>query len=102
MAALSEDIDKELKPLVKLLKELWYDGLMVNDAFDGEVFNIRVSLMWTMDDFLAYGNENKQGSRTGVRANNMTKGFKIHQVQFGDESKSKLENKANLCASKRS
>ncbi|KAF5187485.1 hypothetical protein FRX31_022928, partial [Thalictrum thalictroides] len=100
MAALSEDIDRELEPLVKQLKDLWYDGVMVKDAFDGEVFNMRVSLMWTMDDFRAYGNENKQGSTTRDRAKNMTQGFKVRQVQFDGESESELENKEDLCASK--
>ncbi|KAF5177274.1 3-dehydroquinate synthase [Thalictrum thalictroides] len=69
---------------------------MVKDGFDGEVFNMRVSLKWTMDDFLAYGNGNKQGPKIGGGANNMTKGFTMHQLQFEEESDDELENKADL------
>ncbi|KAF5199241.1 hypothetical protein FRX31_011175 [Thalictrum thalictroides] len=92
----SEDIDVLLEPLVKQLKDLWYDGVMVKDEFDGEVFNMRVSLKWTMDDFLAYGNGSKQGSKTGVGANNMTKCFKMHQLQFEKENDDELEKKTDL------
>ncbi|KAF5201429.1 hypothetical protein FRX31_008983 [Thalictrum thalictroides] len=86
----SEDIDVFLEPLVKQLKDLRYDGVMV------KVFNMRVSLKWTMDDFLAYRNGNKQGSKTGVGAINMTKGFKMHQLQFEEENDDELEKKADL------
>ncbi|KAF5194466.1 hypothetical protein FRX31_015947, partial [Thalictrum thalictroides] len=96
MTTVSEEIDVLLEPLVKQLKDLWYDGVMVKDGFDGEVFNMRVSLKWTMDDFRAYGNRNKQGPKIGGGANNMTKVFTMHQLQFEEESVDELENKADL------
>lgn len=50
------DIDVYLQPLVKELQDLWHDGAMVKDAFKGEVFKMRVILLWTIHDLPAYGN----------------------------------------------
>ena len=49
------DIDVYLKPLVDDLKRLW-DGVECYDAHKQEVFTLRGLLMWTINDFPAYGN----------------------------------------------
>ena len=50
------DIDIYLQPLIEDLLELWNNGVNVFDSFDKEVFNLRAILIWTINDFPAYGN----------------------------------------------
>ncbi|XP_042388109.1 uncharacterized protein LOC121980216 [Zingiber officinale] len=50
------DIDVYLEPLVEDLKELWDTGVEAYDAFSKSMFNLKAILMWTINDFPAYGN----------------------------------------------
>ena len=50
------DIDVYLAPLVDDLKMLWDKGYEVKDAYRGDSFNLRAMLLWTINDFPAYGN----------------------------------------------
>ena len=50
------DIDVYLAPLVDDLKLLWSDGVEVYDAVTKSTFNLKAILMWTINDFPAYGN----------------------------------------------
>ncbi|XP_073058473.1 uncharacterized protein [Primulina eburnea] len=50
------DIDVYLEPLVEDLKELWDIGVEAFDAFSKSMFNLKAILMWTINDFPAYGN----------------------------------------------
>lgn len=50
------DIDIYLEPLVDDLKELWNNGVEVYDASTKSMFNLKAILMWTINDFPAYGN----------------------------------------------
>ena len=50
------DIDVYLAPLIEDLKELWDFGMEVFDAYGNESFTLRVALLWTVNDFPAYGN----------------------------------------------
>ncbi|XP_073309921.1 uncharacterized protein [Primulina huaijiensis] len=50
------DIDVYLEPLVEDLKEIWDTGVEAYDAFNKSMFNLKVILMWTINDFPAYGN----------------------------------------------
>ncbi|XP_042415312.1 uncharacterized protein LOC122004501 [Zingiber officinale] len=50
------DIDVYLEPLVEDLKELWDIGVETYDAFSKSMFNMKAILMWTINDFPAYGN----------------------------------------------
>ena len=49
------DIDTYLTPLIDL-KILWEDGVRCFDAYKEEYFTLRVVLLWTVNDFPAYGN----------------------------------------------
>ncbi|XP_060183223.1 uncharacterized protein LOC132613195 [Lycium barbarum] len=49
------DIDVYLQPMIKELKELW-DGVETYDAHLKSNFLMCVALLWTINDFLAYGN----------------------------------------------
>ncbi|XP_073019376.1 uncharacterized protein [Primulina eburnea] len=50
------DIDVYLEPFVVDLKELWETGVEAYDAFSKSMFNLKAILMWTINDFPAYGN----------------------------------------------
>nr|GEV54169.1 hypothetical protein [Tanacetum cinerariifolium] len=49
------NIDVFLQPLIDELYVLWKDGIDTYDAFRERNFNLKVALMWTINDFLAYG-----------------------------------------------
>ncbi|XP_060170851.1 uncharacterized protein LOC132601805 [Lycium barbarum] len=49
------DIDVYLQPMIEELKELW-DGVETYDAHSKSNFLMRVALLWTINDFPAYGN----------------------------------------------
>ncbi|TYK29669.1 putative polyprotein [Cucumis melo var. makuwa] len=50
-----DDIDTYLAPLIEDLKLLWENGVECYDAYREEVFNLRSVLLWTINDFPAYG-----------------------------------------------
>ena len=49
------DIDVYLQPLIEELKELWDDGISTYDVSSNENFKMHAALMWTINDFPAYG-----------------------------------------------
>ncbi|XP_073129709.1 uncharacterized protein [Henckelia pumila] len=50
------DIDVYLAPLIDDLKFLWDIGVEAYDAYRQETFSLRAVLLWTINDFPAYGN----------------------------------------------
>ncbi|KAK9206706.1 hypothetical protein WN943_016985 [Citrus x changshan-huyou] len=50
------DIDVYLAPLIDDLRLLWDVGVDVYDAYRQQSFNLKAILLWTISDFLAYGN----------------------------------------------
>lgn len=50
------DIDVYLEPLIEDLQILWSNGVETYDAFSGTIFNLKAILLWTINDFPAYGN----------------------------------------------
>ncbi|CAL5322070.1 unnamed protein product [Camellia sinensis] len=50
------DFDVFLRPLIDELKELWEVGVETYDASNGQSFQLRAALLWTINDFPAYGN----------------------------------------------
>ncbi|KAI0511229.1 hypothetical protein KFK09_011854 [Dendrobium nobile] len=51
-------IDIYLQPLIQELCELWH-GVQCYDAASGQIFSMRAALLWTINDFPAYGYEFK-------------------------------------------
>ncbi|KAG9457976.1 hypothetical protein H6P81_002484 [Aristolochia fimbriata] len=51
----SNDIDVYLRPLVEELKDLWNEGIRTYDAYKGEIFTMHAAVLWTINDFPAYG-----------------------------------------------
>ncbi|XP_019257779.1 PREDICTED: uncharacterized protein LOC109235996 [Nicotiana attenuata] len=52
---LGNNIDVFLQPLIEELNELWDVGVETYDASTKEIFQMRAALMWTINDFPAYG-----------------------------------------------
>src|ERR1044072_2051497 len=50
-----EKIDVYLQPLIDELKVLWNEGVMTYDISRKQNFNMKAALMWTVNDFPAYG-----------------------------------------------
>lgn len=50
------DIDVYLEPLIDDLKTLWDTGVKAHDAYRQEAFTLKAVLLWTINDFPAYGN----------------------------------------------
>ncbi|KAL6141538.1 hypothetical protein ACLB2K_059826 [Fragaria x ananassa] len=50
------DIDVYLEPLIDDLKELWTNGVEMYDAYKRATFYLKAILLWTVNDFPAYGN----------------------------------------------
>ncbi|XP_020243472.1 uncharacterized protein LOC109821720 [Asparagus officinalis] len=50
------DIDVFLRPLVDELKELWDNGVVTYDASKKQIFRMHAAILWTINDFPAYGN----------------------------------------------
>ncbi|CAL9012150.1 unnamed protein product [Prunus brigantina] len=81
------DIDVYLEPLIDDLKSLW-DGIRgVYDAHNGEYFTLRVALMWTINDFPAYGN------LSGC----VVKGYKACPICGDDTPSHRLKNGHKIC-----
>ena len=49
------DIVVYLQPLIKELKELWDVGVETYDVSYKSIFQLHAELMWTINDFPAYG-----------------------------------------------
>ncbi|XP_043694211.1 uncharacterized protein LOC122644910 [Telopea speciosissima] len=50
------DIDIYLQPLIDELKKLWDTGVETYDTYKKEIFKLCACLLWTINDFPAYGN----------------------------------------------
>ena len=50
-----KDIDVYLRPLIEELHDLWTNGAPVYDSHSKEIFTMRAVLLWTINDFPAYG-----------------------------------------------
>ena len=53
--ALGNDIDVFLRPLIDELKELWEKGARTYDVSKDEYFTMYAAILWTINDFPAYG-----------------------------------------------
>jgi hypothetical protein len=50
-----KDIDVYLRPLINELKDLWEFGVRTYDAYKKKYFQLHAAIMWTINDFPAYG-----------------------------------------------
>ncbi|KAI0519847.1 hypothetical protein KFK09_007308 [Dendrobium nobile] len=50
-----KEIDVYLKPLIEELNDLWVNGIKTYDSVSKNTFQMHVALLWTINDFPAYG-----------------------------------------------
>ena len=53
--SLDREIDVYLQPLIEELKNLWTFGVRTYDCLTDQYFQLYAGLLWTINDFLAYG-----------------------------------------------
>ncbi|KAL0462435.1 UNVERIFIED_CONTAM: hypothetical protein Slati_0131100 [Sesamum latifolium] len=51
-----------LEPLIEELQNLWHVGVLMRDSARDEIFTMRATLMWTVNDLPAYGMASGWGS----------------------------------------
>ena len=76
-----------LAPLINDLNSLWNEGVQAYDAYKEETFNLKACLLWTVNDFPAYGNL----SRFSV------KGYKACPIYDEGTYCQYLKNSRKLC-----
>ncbi|CAM8999989.1 unnamed protein product [Rhodiola kirilowii] len=57
------DIDVYLQPLIDELRDLWENGVETYDASKKQNFQMHAALLWTINDFPAYGNLSGWGTK---------------------------------------
>ncbi|XP_028051481.1 uncharacterized protein LOC114256101 [Camellia sinensis] len=62
-SAPGRDIDVYLQPLIEELKNLWEHGVQTYDASNGQIFRMHAAVMWTINDFPAYGNMSRWSTK---------------------------------------
>ena len=55
LRAPGRDIDIFLEPLIEELQYLWEEGCETYDHVVGGIFRMHAALLWTVNDFSAYG-----------------------------------------------
>ncbi|TYK19800.1 uncharacterized protein E5676_scaffold307G00290 [Cucumis melo var. makuwa] len=60
----SREIIVYLQPLIEELKELWNFGVHTYDSLIAQFFQLHSTLLWTINDFAAYG---QSGVRRSIR-----------------------------------
>ena len=53
---LENDIDVYFQPLIDDLHDLWNEGITTYDSLTKEIFQLHAVLLWTINNFLVYGN----------------------------------------------
>ncbi|XP_050876050.1 uncharacterized protein LOC127079715 [Lathyrus oleraceus] len=78
--ASGNNIDVYLQPLIKELKEMWYDGVKTLDLSKNEMFMMKAVLMWTISDFPGLGTLSGWNTHTKLACpscNNDTDSFRL-------------------------
>ncbi|XP_057247031.1 uncharacterized protein LOC130589636 [Beta vulgaris subsp. vulgaris] len=78
-----DDIDVFLQPLVDELNELSEFGVKTFDAYAKETFNMRVVLLWTINDFPAYANLFGWCTKGALVCSNCHLDTKSHYLKHG-------------------
>ena len=81
------DLDFFLAPLVEDLKLLWEEGVECFDGYRNETFKLRATLLWTINDFTAYGNLSGYS----------VKGYKACPICINDTCSKRLKHWKNIC-----
>ncbi|XP_062099714.1 uncharacterized protein LOC133805548 [Humulus lupulus] len=77
-----KDIDVYLEHLIDELKELWENGVRTFDIINKEYFTTRAAVLWTINDFPAYGTVSRystQGYKACPICQDDTSSFRIRR-----------------------
>ena len=80
------DIDVYLSPLIEDLRLLWDEGVEVFDAYENVNFNLRALLLWTINDFLAYGNLSGYSVKRHHACPICEENTSYHQLKYGKKT----------------
>ncbi|KAE8732403.1 hypothetical protein F3Y22_tig00002193pilonHSYRG00046 [Hibiscus syriacus] len=83
-------IDVYLAPLIADLKLLWETGMKTYDGYKKEYFNLRAILIWTINDFPAYGNLSGCVTK-GEEIYDYLRGLRLHRTNDGLRAQQDLE-----------
>ena len=72
-----------LSPLIEDLRLLWDEGVEVFDAYEKVNFNLRALLLWTINDFPAYGNLSGYSVKGHHACPICEENTSYHQLKYG-------------------
>ncbi|KAI9186915.1 hypothetical protein LWI28_022235 [Acer negundo] len=76
-------IDVYLQPLIEELKEFWHEGVLTYDALSNEMFKLHAALLWTINDFPAFGNLSGWSTRGEKACPCCNRNTKSHWLSHG-------------------
>jgi len=77
------DIDVYLSLLIEDLRLLWDEGVEVFNVYEKVNFNLRALLLWTINDFLAYGNLSGYSVKRHHSCPICEENTSYHQLKYG-------------------
>jgi hypothetical protein len=80
------EIDVYLQPLVDDLQELWNEGILTYDSSTQENFKLYAALLWTINDFPAYGNLSRWMTKGHLACPVCNKNTASRRLKFGGKS----------------
>ncbi|XP_075640179.1 uncharacterized protein LOC142611913 [Castanea sativa] len=81
--SLGNDIDVYLQPLVEELKELWDIGVETFDVSSKKSFQMHVVLLWTINDFPAYGDISGWSTKGRLACPSCNYDSQSHWLRYG-------------------
>ncbi|KAL0537434.1 hypothetical protein IC582_026412 [Cucumis melo] len=84
-------IDVYLQPLIEELKDLWTFGVRTYDSLTGQFFQLYAALLWTINDFPAYGDLSGWS----------TKGYQACPICMGDRSSFGIQGRISFMGHRR-
>jgi hypothetical protein len=85
MAPINE-IDVYLQPLIDDLHELWDEGISTCDASTKETFKLHAALLWTINDFPAYGNLSGWSTKGSLACPVCNKNTTFKRLKYGNKT----------------
>ena len=77
------DIDVYLQPLVEELNELWDVGVEIFDVSSKESFQMRAALLWTINNFPAYGDISGWSTKGALACPPCNYDSRSHWLRYG-------------------
>ena len=102
-----DDIDVYLQPLVEELNELWDVGVEIFDVSSKESFQMRVALLWTINNFPTYGDISGWSTKGALACPPCNYDSRSHWLRYGRKfnyigQKQFLDSDHKFCRQKKS